>query len=324
MAQSSLRMGLALPTGNGERLLLGVQCFALLAMAASVATRVWQDHIWFGVVLIAFAVAVWAPEFTRRRDRLAWFFYVTGTFAYTLLRAVADETAIVVRTQYVINFDAALPGSSVVPLLQKWREAWEFHRLVDYFAIGTHWSYFILPHAAAVAIFIARRRAFPRYVGVMVLSVWLGLLLFFLVPTVPPWLAGEQGDLPGVVRVMDERVRGALEGKDAGATYDELYKGLGEPNSVAAMPSIHMAITFAMFLWSLRYARRFAPWLLAYAILMGFSLAYLGEHYLADELVGITVATVSWLVVLRLPFLRPGPRGDPVAVAPGSPAPDAA
>ena len=323
MAQSFLRTGLALPAGNGERLLLGVQCFALLAMTASVATRVWQDQVWFGVALIVFAVAVWAPEFTRRRDRLAWFFYVTGTFGYTLLRALADETAIGVRTQYVIEMDAALPGSSVVPLLQKWRDAWEFHRLVDYFAIGTHWSYFILPHAAAVVIFVARRRAFPRYVAVMVLSVWLGLLLFFLVPTVPPWLAGEQGDLPGVVRVMDERVRRALEG-DASATYDELYKGLGEPNSVAAMPSIHMAITFAMFLWSLRYARRFAPWLLAYAIIMGFSLAYLGEHYLADELAGIAVATVSWVIVLRLPFLRPGPRGVPAPAGAGSPVRDIA
>ena len=296
---------LSLPSGIRERALLAVQAIVLLAMAASVITRLWQEYPWFGPAILVLATAFWAPEFRRRRARLPWFFYVAGTFAYTLLRAVADETAIPVRTAYVIDFDAALPGRSLVPLLQQWRDGWAFRGVVDLAAIGTHWSYFIVPHAAAVAVFLYRRPLFTRFVAVMVLSVWMGLGLFFFLPTVPPWLAGEQGDLPGVTRVMDDTVRDALGSEDAGAAYDDLYAALGEPNSVAAMPSIHMAITFALFLWAWSYERRLAPWLLGYTLIMALALAYLGEHYVADELAGIAIAAVSWLVVLNVPRLRP-------------------
>jgi membrane-associated phospholipid phosphatase len=104
---------------------------------------------------------------------------------------------------------------------------------------------------------------------------------------------------------MDSTVRDTLGDAEAGAAYDDLYQALGEPNSVAAMPSIHMAITFGMFLWAWRFARRLAPWLLAYTGLMGLALAYLGEHYVADELAGMAIAAVAWGVVLRVPALRP-------------------
>src|SRR5690606_27638969 len=115
--------------------------------------------------------------------------------------------------------------------------------------------------------FLFRRPLFPRYAFVMVATMYAGLVLFFLVPTTPPWLAGLSGDLPGAVRIMDfvgERV--------APGTYETAYASLGEPNSVAAMPSIHMAVTFVLFLWSRVYLPRIAPWMLVYSLLMGAAL----------------------------------------------------
>ena len=305
-AETPLQPAFSLPASPRGQALLGVQTLVLVVMAVSVVSRLWQDYLWFGPVLLGISVIVWTPEFVRRRDRLAWFFYVAGVFAYTLLRALADETPIPVRTDYVIEFDAALPGPSLVQQLQEWRDGWGWRRGVDYAAIGTHWSYFIAPHALAVWIFLRRRTQFPLYAGLTVLTVWFGLALFFLLPTVPPWLAGEQGDLPGVTRVMDDTVRDAIGSDEAGAAYDDLYAALGEPNSVAAMPSIHMGITFSMFLWASRFAKRWAPWLLAYTVVMGLALAYLGEHYIADQLAGVGIAAVAWWILLRAPALRPG------------------
>jgi len=277
-----------------------LQVGTLLAMAGTVATRVWQDHLWFGFLLVGVTFAVWAPEIRLRRERLWWFTYVAGIFVYTLLRAIADETAIPVRADYVIWLDARLPGASPVPWLQDLRVERGFSKLVDYSAIAVHWSFFVAPHAAAAGIFFFRRALFPAYAVLVVLIMWLGLALFFLLPTVPPWLAGQQGDLPGVTRVMDSTIRESLGEETAGAsTYEELYAALGEPNSVAAMPSIHMAVTFAMFLWARRYARRLAWPLLAYTGVMALALAYLGEHYVADEAAGISVALVAWALVLR-------------------------
>ena len=275
-----------------------LQVATLLAMAGTVATRVWQDHIWFGFVLVGITAAVWAPELRLRRERLWWFGYVCGIFVYTLLRALADETVIPIRTGYVIWLDDRWPGLSPVRWLQDNRLDWNLPEVVDYAAIAVHWSFFIAPHAAAVAIFLFRRALFPAYGLLVVLIMWVGLALFFLLPTVPPWLAAQQGELPGVTRVMDSTIRESLDdgGQD---TYDEFYAALGEPNSVAAMPSIHMAVTFAMYLWARRYAQRWAWPLLAYTVLMGLGLAYLGEHYIADELAGILVALAVWSVLVR-------------------------
>lgn len=282
--------------GRIEVAVLVLQAASLVAMTATVATRVWQQHLWFGFLLVILTTAAWAPEIRYRRERMVWFAYVAGIFVYTLLRALADETAIPVRTDYVIRVDGWLPGSNPVQWLQEWRIDNGVPKVLDYLAIATHWSFFVTPHAGAVVAFVYYRAAFRRYVGLMVGTMWLGLTLFFLLPTAPPWLAGETGDLPGVTRVMDATIRDVLgDATESGAaTYDELYKALGEPNSVAAMPSIHMGITFGMYLWARSHARRLALALLVYCGLMAASLLYLGEHYVADELAGIICALLVW------------------------------
>ena len=150
-------------------------------------------------------------------------------------------------------------------------------------------------------IFLFRRELFPHYTVVVVSTMWLALLLFFVLPTTPPWLAGESGYLPGVSRVMD-----VVGGDLSGQTYNSLAASLGEPNSVAAMPSFHMGITFAMYLWARDHAPRWAPWLLVYSLVMGFALMYLGEHYFADLMGGVVCASACWLLARsRMPLAAP-------------------
>ena len=98
-------------------------------MTATVATRLWQDHIWIGFVLILATVAAWAPEVARSRARRWWFAYVAGIFVYTLLRSYADETLIPTQTDYVIRADQLVFfGTDPVVWLQerlfgRWGEA---------------------------------------------------------------------------------------------------------------------------------------------------------------------------------------------------------
>lgn len=281
--------------GTAERVLLVAQSAVLLLMAGSVATKIWQDHIWFGFVLVGLSLAVWAPEVRWRRERLWWFAYVAGIFVYTLLRAYADETGVAVRTGYVISIDKAL-FLGTDPII--WLQGRFFDPVSlgfqDYASVAVHWSFFIAPHLAAVLIFLYRRPLFPKYVIMVAGTMYLALLLFFVVPTTPPWLAGQMGALPGVFRVMDF-VGGSVDPE----TYESFYASLGEPNSVAAMPSLHQGVTFAMYLWARDHERRLAPWLLAYSVVMGLALMYLGEHYLADIAVGMACAVVLWLIARR-------------------------
>ncbi len=292
---AAARFNAGIPESSGQRALLAVQTATLLAMAATVATKIWQDHTWFGFLLVGFALVAWAPEVRFRRERLWWFAFVAGIFAYTLLRSLADETAIPTRTNYPISFDRALfLGTDPIQWLQEKFFRVSDVRPLDVFSVAMHWSFFLAPYAMAVAVYWRERDAFPRYVGVIVGTMYLGLLLFFLLPTNPPWLAAQQGHLDGVYRVMDF-VGGSVD-KD---TYQSFYASLGEPNSVAAMPSIHEGVTFAMFLWARDHAKRLAPFLLIYAVVMGASLMYLGEHYLLDLIGGVVCALAAWWGVRR-------------------------
>ncbi|MEX2230329.1 MAG: phosphatase PAP2 family protein [Dehalococcoidia bacterium] len=137
-------------------------------------------------------------------------------------------------------------------------------------------------------------RGLAAYTTSVLLTLYVGLALFILLPTVPPWLAAQQGHIFRTYRVLDFVVRGV----DVDA-YRTLYRTLAEPNSVASVPSIHMALTCVVLLRSRDFAR---PWfwpLVAYTLLMALALVYLGEHYVFDVLVGIAVAVAVEVVVVR-------------------------
>lgn len=307
----------ALRSARGDSLLESkalavLQAGGLLAMTILVATRYWQDHVWLGFVVLGVGALPWLPEIGMSRARRWWFMYVAGIFLYTLLRSFADETAVPVRTNYVIDADSWLfGGSTPVEHLQDRFFSRSNIDFLDYLAVAVHWSFFIAPHALAVVLFRWKRTLFARYAAVVVGSMYAGLVLFFVIPTAPPWLAGEHGGLPGVYRVMD-----FVGGKVDASTYNEFYRALGEPNSVAAMPSIHMAVTLAMYLVVRPYHLRASMVLLAYCVVMGVALMYLGEHYFLDLAVGAAIAVVCYALSWPLSPARRARRSLPVSAVP--------
>lgn len=273
--------------------LLTLQALALVVLAATVATKSWQQHIWFGWLLVAVTCFIWSPELRRSRDRRWWLLYVAGIFVYTLLRSYADDTGMPIQAPYVIHIDHFLFfGNDPTVWLQQHLFSTSRVTALDILAVQVHWSFFVAPHAAAVLIFFWKRQLFPRYVLVVVGTMYAALAVFFVAPTAPPWLAAREGLLPGAFRIMD-----FVGGKVNSDAYRSLSSSLGEPNPVAAMPSVHMAVTFAMYLWVRDYVPRIAPWLLAYCVVMGLALVYLAEHYVVDLGAGVLCALICHLSV---------------------------
>jgi hypothetical protein len=267
----------------------------LAPLALSLATRAWCQHEWLAWVLLAAATAIWAPDL-RHGARRWWFFYVAGLFVYTLLRAQADDFVSPVHFGYVIRFDQALfGGEEPVVWLQSRLFSPPDIGIFDVIATQVHWSFFVVPHALAAGIYVWRRELFARYVVMLLAVEYIGLLFFYLIPTAPPWLAAQYGEIEYVYRVMNF-VGGSLDAE----TYQTLYSALGEPNSVAAMPSIHMAVTFAGYLWVRRFSPVMAPLFLIYSIAMGISLVHLAEHYVFDLLVGALLAIIVDQIVARV------------------------
>jgi membrane-associated phospholipid phosphatase len=91
-----------------------------------------------------------------------------------------------------------------------------------------------------------------------------------------------------------------------------------DSNPVAAFPSLHVCIpaVIGLFLWRSWRSARWLAWVsFVYAALVGFSVIYLGEHWLVDVLAGLGVACLIRLAFVSKQFHRGLER-----ILPGKPA----
>jgi hypothetical protein len=207
-----------------------------------------------------------------------------------------------VHIDYPVRVDTAL-GLGLPPTLRLQRLASpDRFTALDKLLVWAHWVWFFVPHSTLVYVLLRHRRQFPR-AAVQVYAVFdLGAVVYWSVPTAPPWYAARHGrmavpDMPRVRRLMEEY--GAEFWRD---NWGPLYSFLGG-NPLAAMPSIHFAtsVMAAHVLTDTGPVAGTIGW--AYALTLGSALVYLGEHYLVDLLAGLA---------LTQGIRRLGPRAAPL------------
>jgi membrane-associated phospholipid phosphatase len=147
-----------------------------------------------------------------------------------------------------------------------------------------HWSWFIVPHGTSAYILLRHHEHFTRSACLMSAVFDLGLVVYWTVPTAPPWWAGNNGNMEPVRRIMVEAGEHFW-----GRMWRPLYDFLGG-NPFAAMPSLHFAtsVMAAHVLTDVGPGPGLLGW--SYAISLGFALIYLGEHYVVDLLAGLALA----------------------------------
>jgi membrane-associated phospholipid phosphatase len=248
-------------------------------------------------VAAPFGLAVAAPR-SRRRDigvyaLQMWAFIVIHELPYDEPEQLEQR----VHVHYPISADRLL-GLGVQPTVRLQRALGRpgHATALDHTLVWVHWLWFAEPHAAAAWILWRRPEQFTRS-ALMICSLFdLGAIVYFSLPTAPPWWAEQQGALPGVRRIMAE-----VGERTWGRLWTPLYDFLGG-NPVAAMPSLHFAssVMAAVMLSESGRVEGALGW--TYAGVLGFALVYLGEHYLVDLLAGLALTGA----VLRL-----GPRATP-------------
>jgi membrane-associated phospholipid phosphatase len=197
-----------------------------------------------------------------------------------------------VRVDYPVRVDRAL-GMGTLPTLRLQRAlstpgAFSAHEKA---LVWAHWIWFLVPHSSVAYVRLRRPGLFPR-AAVMTYAIFdLGAIVYWSLPTAPPWYASrhgrvDDGRMPQLRRMMVEYGE-HFWGRGWGPLYDVLGG-----NPLAAMPSLHFAtsVMAAHLLTDTGPVAGAVGW--AYAAMLGVALVYLGEHYVADLLAGLALTEV--------------------------------
>ena len=204
------------------------------------------------------------------------------------------------RVDYPIRVDRAL-GRGTVPTARLQRALGREGRLgpLEYGLSAVHWSWFLVPHGTLAYILLRHREYLPRSAVLMAACFDLGCVVYWLVPTAPPWWAVANGKMPPVRRIMAEAGERFWR-----RLWNPLYHSL-QGNPFAAMPSLHFgtSVMAARILSQVGPGQAALGW--AYALTLGFGLVYLGEHYVIDLIAGLLLAESIWRIAPRVePLLR--------------------
>jgi membrane-associated phospholipid phosphatase len=234
------------------------------------------------------ALAVLYPRSKKRDVAL----YAMQMWAFIMVHEIPfddpERLRARLRSRYPIVGDRALGGGKLPNTrLQRRLARLPWVSVIDRVLTWTHWLWFFEPYVALALVLVRNNERFPRAARQMAAVFDIGCVVYFALPTAPPWWSSEQG-LTGeeVRRIMVE------VGEDTwGSAWPKMYDALGG-NPWAAMPSLHFATSLVAAL-SLAEAGKVEGALgWTYAGTLGFALVYLGEHYVTDLLAGVVLVAV--------------------------------
>ena len=154
-------------------------------------------------------------------------------------------------------------------------------------------SHFVVPFVFAGVLWWRSRHVWRRWVNRFVMLSVGAVLTYALLPTGPPWYAGELGLMPAV----DRPVQRGWAKVSVHAAPAWFARGRDVANAYAAVPSLHAGYSFLLALFVFRLVgRERGPWrwlLFAYPAAMAFTLVYGGEHFVIDILAGWAYALAA-------------------------------
>jgi len=253
--------------------------------------------------------------------------------AYDYLRGLSETLGMPTWWTPQLNVDRILFFGHVPTLVLQEHLKYPTVRWWDVAVCICYVSFFFLPYVTAGVLWLRHRRDFYRWSLRFVALSFLGFVLFALIPSAPPWAAAqcsaaqvaEHPAEPACINTAPtSKLHGGLLGpyhpsvpgahpfveRIAVRGFSELHlsvarslveEGQGAVDPVAAVPSLHAGGTmlFVIFMWT-RVRRWWRPVLASYPVLMLFSLAYSGEHYVSDQLAGWLCAALVCVVASRI------------------------
>lgn len=253
-----------------------------------------------------------------------WFVFISFVYLFDSLRGsiyiLTCKLGLPVHATYVIGIEKALFGQVPSNVLQARlldpAQAPEFTWL-EKVLTAFHGSHFLAFLLIGFIIWLYKSGSFRLFRTSYYLLIFLGVLGYFLVPTVPPWMAANNfGLLPPLIR---------FNGIIFNFAIPDLSTGF-DTNPIAAMPSLHAAFPLLSSLLLWRLYRWKALLFYLYTLIILFAITYTGDHYITDILAGLFLAVACYFLAVRYMKSRPsigsetttgvkGPKFDPRGLA---------
>ncbi len=226
-----------------------------------------------------------------------WVLFIGILYTFDALRGFAFYTVVKYHRKYFMWYvlkieKAILGGKTITNILQSifWHGKITFF---EKFLTSIHASHFLIFLVVGVFIWIDNREKFYQYATGLSVVMFFGILGYILIPTAPPWIASNMLVIPKFERIIIHVYR------DLPTTLLAIF----DTNPVAAMPSIHAAFPFFIFLFTVKnYRLRYKIISFIYFLLVTFTVTYCGEHYLTDVLTGCVVSIVA---LFLYPYILP-------------------
>lgn len=271
---------------------------ALILALFLILLFVFQRYVFVPKIIIILLIVLGAA-LMRRLPLLIkdWFVFISFVYLFDSLRGsiyiLTCKLGLPVHTTYVIGIEKALFGQVPSNVLQARlldpAQAPEFTWL-EKVLTAFHGSHFLAFLLIGFIIWLYKSGSFRLFRTSYYLLIFLGVLGYFLVPTVPPWMAANNfGLLPPLIR---------FNGIIFNFAIPDLSTGF-DTNPIAAMPSLHAAFPLLSSLLLWRFYRWKALLFYLYTLIILFAITYTGDHYITDILAGLLMAVACYFLAVR-------------------------
>jgi uncharacterized membrane protein YczE len=278
---------------------LGAACAATLGVVLTYRFGIPVEHV--EVLAICMLVSLVAAGEFRARGLLAlladWLPIAAVLIAFDYLHGAAAQTGIGPDFVTPARWDHWLTGTIPTVDLQNWMYGRGYFRWWNVPVTLVYLSYFVVPYAILVTLWIRNRPAFRGFRLAYVVTTVLSLTVFLLRPTAPPWASSEHG----VIGLVSRTAALGLRQLHLHAANALVSWGMAAFNPYSAFPSLHAAVSALPVLWwgvRTSWPRRLL--LVAYPLAMGFVLVATGEHWVTDVVAGWVCAGAGVLVARRI------------------------
>jgi PAP2 superfamily len=335
--ESSIALPHVLDQGNArERRLTIARRIAVATWAAIVVYRTVTTGFAFNreLLLLYICTALLAASIGQGRRMLYvirdWLPFALVLVAYDFSRGAARMIGRPTMWHWQVDVDRWMFFGTVPTVWLQERLKLPYPPWWEIVISSVYMSFFILPYVVAAVLWLRDRQEWKAFARLFVGLSFAALIMYAWLPAAPPWAAARctPADVaggPSDPRCMFRPARGVPDGGLLGAmqsTQDGangwverivgrgwgklnlhsasalIDQGQSSVNLVAAIPSLHAGLTLAVaaFLWN-RVSRKWQPLLVAYVLVMAFTLVYTAEHYVVDILLGWLLAAVVLLVI---------------------------